>query len=144
MSEPEIEERVSAPTQSQESRDWRTRIWRYGNAPPVIVCRYPGYEDRQNEQLGGRATRAREVAHLQKDSICVTLGQKVKANQGIGKAGHSGNAVMPHLHMQFMDSADYRKANGLPFLFRSYEVLRKGEWMRVHDSVPTKEDIIGF
>lgn len=81
-------------------------------------------------------------AHLQRGSIRVSPGQRVSRLQALGKVGHSGNSMMPHLHMQFMDSADFRTAKGLPFAFRSYETLRKGVWTEVRDSVPTKAEIL--
>lgn len=81
-------------------------------------------------------------AHLQPGSIRVSPGQRVSRLQALGKVGHSGNSMMPHLHMQFMDSADFRTAKGLPFAFRSYETLRKGVWTEVRDSVPTKAELL--
>ena len=62
----------------------------------------------------------------------------------IGQLGHSGNSTMPHLHMQFMNSKDYKVAEGLPFVFESYEVKRDNKWVKVYKSVPKVQDIIRY
>jgi hypothetical protein len=37
-----------------------------------------------------------------------------------------------------MDSSDPLNANGIPFAFRSYEVLRAGAWALVENGIPRK------
>ena len=62
--------------------------------------------------------------HLQKGSIVVKQGQKVKAGQLIARAGNSGASMMPHLHWQLID----RDGIGLPMRFVDFiEVTRDGE-----------------
>lgn len=82
------------------------------------------------------------LAHMKKGSIIVKIGQKVHANQPLGQLGHSG--TMPHLHLQFMNSRDFKIAKGLPFVFRKYEVKRNGKWEPVYNSIPTVNDIIRY
>ena len=82
------------------------------------------------------------LAHLKKASVCVEVGQKVTADQVVGQLGHSGNSMMPHLHMQLMTDADYKKAEGIPFVFREYEVKKRNGWETVRSAVPRKEEII--
>ncbi|WP_053228400.1 M23 family metallopeptidase [Spirochaeta cellobiosiphila] len=82
------------------------------------------------------------LAHLKQNSIAVEVGQKVRVNDIIGELGHSGNSTMPHLHMQFMDSLDYKHAQGIPFVFNHYECKKKGKWIKVSNSLPLKTDII--
>lgn len=84
------------------------------------------------------------LAHLKEGSIIVKPGQKVNANQPLGQLGHSGNSTMPHLHMQFMNNSDFKVAEGVPFVFRKYEVKRNGKWEIVYDSVPTVRDVIRY
>ena len=84
------------------------------------------------------------LAHLRKGSINVVVGQKVSVHDAIGQLGHSGNSTMPHLHMQFMNSKDYKAAKGLPFVFESYEVKRENKWVKVYKSVPKVQDIIRY
>lgn len=82
------------------------------------------------------------LAHFQKDSICVTEGQEVKAGEMLGRVGHSGNSTAPHLHFQLMDSADLLTAKGLPCAFNRYERLQEGKWEEVLQGIPTDQDRI--
>ncbi len=82
------------------------------------------------------------LAHLKTGSVIVEEGQRIERNQPVGELGHSGNSTMPHLHMQFMNSLDFRKAQGIPFKLKEYYVYRKGEWIRNSDAVPTDKEII--
>jgi len=84
------------------------------------------------------------LAHLQKHSIKVSVGQKVKDHDVIAQLGHSGNSIMPHLHMQLMDNSDYRISKGIPFVFKKYEVKRRGKWIKVSNDVPKDNEVIHF
>ena len=53
-------------------------------------------------------------AHLQRDSIVVTIGETIKTGQVLGKVGHSGNSTAPHLHFQLMDSSDLSRRTVFP------------------------------
>jgi murein DD-endopeptidase MepM/ murein hydrolase activator NlpD len=82
------------------------------------------------------------LAHLVKGSIQVIPGQAVERNQPLGQLGHSGNSIMPHLHMQFMDHSDFSIAQGIPFVFREYELAENSRWKTIHNSIPTTNDIV--
>jgi len=84
------------------------------------------------------------LVHLQTGSIHVSVGQRVKKGEVIGRVGHSGNSFAPHLHFQLMDSSDITTANGLPCAFEQYEVFQKGEWEKVVNGIPTNKDRIRF
>lgn len=84
------------------------------------------------------------LCHLQIGSIQVSVGQKVKKGDIIGKIGHSGNSFAPHLHFQLMDSADIETANGLPCAFEKYELFKNGKWENVTNGIPTNKDRIRF
>lgn len=84
------------------------------------------------------------LAHLKKGSVNVVVGQKITVHDVIGELGHSGNSTMPHLHMQFMDTNDYKIAIGLPFVFKSYEIKAGRKWVKMLNSVPEKKDIIRY
>jgi murein DD-endopeptidase MepM/ murein hydrolase activator NlpD len=84
------------------------------------------------------------LAHLQKNSIVVTPGQSVDVSSVIGKLGHSGNSTMPHLHLQAMDSLDFRKAKGMPIIFSQYYAIENGNTVDIRDSIPLKDQIMFF
>ncbi|HUW71251.1 MAG TPA: M23 family metallopeptidase [bacterium] len=84
------------------------------------------------------------LVHLKKGSIKVKVGQKISTNEVIGQLGHSGNSTMPHLHMQFMNSPDFKVAKGIPFVFESYEVKQYNNWVKMKNLVPKVKDIIRF
>jgi murein DD-endopeptidase MepM/ murein hydrolase activator NlpD len=81
-------------------------------------------------------------AHFQKDSICVTEGQEIKAGDFLGRVGHSGNSTAPHLHFHLMDSADLWTAKGVPCAFRRFERFQDGVWEEVINGIPTAKDRI--
>lgn len=84
------------------------------------------------------------LCHLQTGSIQVSVGQNIKRGEIIGKVGHSGNSLAPHLHFQLMDSSDIATANGLPCAFAEYEILNNGIWEKVTNGIPTDKDRIRF
>jgi murein DD-endopeptidase MepM/ murein hydrolase activator NlpD len=66
--------------------------------------------------LGGGVHAA--LAHLQRGSIAVARGDRVRAGQAIARCGNSGNSSEPHLHFQLMDDPRPLVAAGLPFTFK--------------------------
>lgn len=54
--------------------------------------------------------------HLQ-ENITVKPGDTVKQGDVIGYVGNSGFSMEPHLHLELLDSPDYKTANGLPIVF---------------------------
>jgi murein DD-endopeptidase len=61
-------------------------------------------------------------AHLQ-PGIRVKVGDRVSRGQVLGLLGNSGNSDSPHLHFHIVDGNSALGAEGLPFVFESYEVL---------------------
>ncbi|ADU29433.1 M23 family metallopeptidase [Evansella cellulosilytica] len=84
------------------------------------------------------------LVHLQVGSIKVSVGQRIKKGELVGRVGHSGNSFAPHLHFQLMDSSDINTANGLPSAFEQYEVFRDGEWKKQFNCIPSNKDRIRF
>ncbi len=84
------------------------------------------------------------LVHLQTGSIQVSVGQRVRKGEIIGRVGHSGNSFAPHLHFQLMDSSDIATAKGLPCAFEQYEIFKNGIWEKVTNGIPTNKDRIRF
>lgn len=65
------------------------------------------------------------VAHLQKDSISVEVGDEIDAGTPIAKCGNSGQTSEPHIHIhhQRQNPAEWPPglAEGLPLYFRDHE-----------------------
>jgi hypothetical protein len=62
-------------------------------------------------------------AHLKSGSIPVKTGDKVKQGKVIGRIGNSGNSEASHLHFSIGNRSDPYSAEGLPYVFESFEVL---------------------
>ncbi len=87
-------------------------------------------------------------AHLQPHKIRVKVGDKVRRGQVLGLLGNSGNSDSPHLHFHIVDGDSPLGAEGLPFVFESYEVLgtlkdlgvltRDNGWRPQPDATPEK------
>ena len=60
-------------------------------------------------------------AHLQRGSVRVKTGERVKTTQIIGLCGNSGNTSEPHLHFHIQDKPyPFRDSTGLPVAFVGY------------------------
>jgi peptidase M23-like protein len=62
-------------------------------------------------------------AHLQRGSVSVKVGQRVRRGQVLGRLGNSGNNNAPALHFSVNDSVSFEGSEGLPFLFDAFELL---------------------
>lgn len=62
--------------------------------------------------------------HLKHGSITVKRGDRVKSGQIIGLLGNSGSSSSgPHLHFHIADARSELAAEGLPYVFRNFEVV---------------------
>lgn len=59
------------------------------------------------------------LAHMQKGSIVVEVGEKVKTGQMLGKVGNSGNTTEPHLHIHAE-----KEGKGIPITFKDRFLVR--------------------
>jgi len=57
------------------------------------------------------------LAHLQRKSSIVTIGDYVQDGQELAKCGNSGNSTEPHVHFQCQDKKRPLFARGMPFKF---------------------------
>ncbi|HET7039171.1 MAG TPA: M23 family metallopeptidase [Gemmatimonadales bacterium] len=84
--------------------------------------------------------------HLQRGSVAVRPGQRVRRGQVIGRLGNSGSSsIGPHLHFHVGDAAAPVAAEGLPFVFAEFEqagrfasitAMVEGERWRAADGQP--------
>ncbi|MEU6047767.1 M23 family metallopeptidase [Streptomyces griseus] len=72
-------------------------------------------------------------AHLQRGSLRVRPGDRVRAGQRLGRVGNSGNTTEPHLHFHLMDGPDPDSARGVPFTWRGVGVPANGETFTVEE-----------
>ncbi|MDT0442549.1 M23 family metallopeptidase [Streptomyces johnsoniae] len=70
-------------------------------------------------------------AHLERGSLTVRAGDRVRAGQQLARCGNSGNSSEPHVHFQLMDGPDLRTARGVPFSWRNVGVPGNGEHFTV-------------
>jgi murein DD-endopeptidase MepM/ murein hydrolase activator NlpD len=69
--------------------------------------------------LGGREYAL--LAHFQKGSVSVKVGDVVKRGDTLGLCGNSGNSTQPHLHFHLQDNPSlFGDAVGLPVTFFDY------------------------
>jgi murein DD-endopeptidase MepM/ murein hydrolase activator NlpD len=62
--------------------------------------------------------------HLKHGSIAVKRGDRVRSGQVIGQLGNSGSSSSgPHLHFHIADARSELAAEGLPYVFRNFEVV---------------------
>jgi hypothetical protein len=61
-------------------------------------------------------------AHMRQGSVSVNAGSRVRRGEQIGNVGNTGNTSAPHLHLHLMDLPSALVANGIPYVFDSYQV----------------------
>lgn len=74
------------------------------------------------------------VAHLQRGSVALKVGDRVRAGDVIARCGNSGNTSEPHVHAQLMDRASAWTGQGVPMAFAvdgSAELPADGEHLVV-------------
>ncbi|UCC41139.1 MAG: M23 family metallopeptidase [Candidatus Aminicenantes bacterium] len=64
-------------------------------------------------------------AHVKQNSIQVEVGEMVKKGQVLAELGNTGNSGGPHLHFHVVDQNMVLAAEGIPYVFESFEIMRK-------------------
>lgn len=71
------------------------------------------------------------LAHLQRDSVVVQTGDRVRAGEAIARCGNSGASSEPHLHYHLQNGPAFGVGAGLPAQFLRYEadgeMVQRGE-----------------
>ncbi len=100
-------------------------------------------------------------AHLQPKSFRVKIGDKVHRGQGLALLGNSGQADAPHLHFHITDGNSPLGAEGMPYVFESFDLLgilpskkllvigegwkpKPGMAEKRRMEMPTEDAVVGF
>lgn len=84
--------------------------------------------------------------HLQAGSLRVKNGDRVRRGQVLGQIGNSGNSDAPHLHFHVMDANRPLSAEGVPYAFGAFELLKVLTMEQIeqllmgHESFPDRPD----
>ncbi|WP_309322327.1 M23 family metallopeptidase [Actinomyces stomatis] len=85
------------------------------------------------------------LVDLQRGSVQVSPGERLRAGDQIGRCGNSGNSTQPHLHIQAMDSPDAYAAKGVPLRFEEFRQRspqQDAPWEFRRQSCPEQGSII--
>jgi murein DD-endopeptidase MepM/ murein hydrolase activator NlpD len=83
--------------------------------------------------------------HVQRGTLRVKTGDKVRRGQVIGLIGNSGNSDEPHLHFHVGDSPSMLEAEGVPYLIDRFETLTPPSGCRpVQRELPLQGAIVRF
>jgi len=120
----------------ERMREVATRLKKEGVEYLNILCGNYVIIDHLNGEFSA-------YCHLSQGTIAVKAGEAVKQGQVIAKVGNTGNSSAPHLHFQLMDSPDFTKANGLPFLTRASPAEPALDEMEVEEAnAPLYSDVL--
>jgi len=63
------------------------------------------------------------LAHFKQYSLKVQVGEKIRQGQIIGLAGNSGASEIPHIHYQLQSGGNMLSSEGLPCIFKEYDII---------------------
>jgi hypothetical protein len=64
-------------------------------------------------------------AHMEKNTMSVVEGQRVRRGDVLGKLGNTGNTSAPHLHFHLMDGPSPLASNGIPYVIKGFALAGK-------------------
>lgn len=80
----------------------------------------------------------------------MSVGDQVNQGDVLARLGNSGNSTVPHLHFHVSEIFDTQNASGLngsglPFVFKSFEILGEGSSAGVRTlEIPIEDVVIAF
>jgi hypothetical protein len=98
--------------------------------PPASITARGLYGNYVVIEIEGRFVH---YAHLQRGSLRVTTGQRVRRGDVVGRVGNSGNTTGPHLHLHVSDRASFEGSDGLPMRFAPVQVVGRSSVERAAD-----------
>jgi murein DD-endopeptidase MepM/ murein hydrolase activator NlpD len=105
------------------------------DAPVGNLGQKPPYGNHVLLDIGGG--RYAVLAHLQRGSVRVSEGERVRVGQQIAAVGDSGDSLVPHLHFHVQDSPDFgEQVLTVPVVFRDAVLIRGGR-----ESTPAEADL---
>lgn len=66
------------------------------------------------------------LAHMQKGSVSLKVGETVRRGQRVGLCGNSGNSDFPHVHLHVQDTPELNAGRGLNPVFGPINVELTG------------------
>ena len=67
------------------------------------------------------------LAHFQKGSVQVKVGQQIRAGETLGKCGNSGNSDGPHIHLHVQNTPTFNRGEGQNLTFTNVNVELSGK-----------------
>lgn len=88
-------------------------------------------------------------AHLQRGSLRVKVGDRVRMGEVIGTLGNTGNSAGPHLHFHVGNGPSLNGSDGVPYVFRNYLFhgylkQRSPEGQKIERRVPLQDTLMTF
>ncbi|HST57416.1 MAG TPA: M23 family metallopeptidase, partial [Longimicrobium sp.] len=81
------------------------------------------------------------LAHLQRGSVAVRVGDEVREGDVVARVGSSGSSLFPHLHYQLVTGVGHG-AEGLPSYFPGVRIRRGTGWVEAPNGQVDTGDII--
>lgn len=72
------------------------------------------------------------IAHIEKDTFKVKIGDVVKQGQILAKVGNSGNTQGPHIHFHIQNGEDINKSMGIIINFKDVYYLKNKKYKKVN------------
>ena len=82
--------------------------------------------------------------HLQRDSLRVKAGDRVRSGQELGRIGVSGDSNLPHLHFEVTTSPNVLTGEGVPYVIDHFRVWTDRIWQQHSRELPMRDMLVEF